>query len=374
MILESIMLRNFCLFRGEQSFDLTPLPAPRNAGTRPIVLFGGNNGTGKTTLLDAVQLALYGPRARCSKRAGLAYKEFLRRSIHHGAKELEGAGVSLSFRYASQGEEHLYDISRSWSARGGKLREDLRVLRDGLHDRRYSEHWNQLVEEFFPLEVSQLFFFDAEKIRSLAEDETSSEVLGTAVKALLGLDVVERLISDAGVLEAKLTTELDESAKPPEDRAELERLRADIDVRKTDRSELENALRRARQEVERFEADFAAAGGRHWEARNKRELRKKELQKEIAACDSRLLSLAGSEVPLALVTDLLARVEDQDKREQGRAEAEVIERLLRQRDDELLALLVASKASSSLVKKVEAHLAGDRQLRASPAREIAPRL
>ncbi len=69
MILEQITLRNFCLFRGEQSFDLTPLSAPRNAGTRPIILFGGNNGTGKTTLLDAVQLATYGPRARCSKRA-----------------------------------------------------------------------------------------------------------------------------------------------------------------------------------------------------------------------------------------------------------------------------------------------------------------
>ncbi|MGO9463291.1 MAG: AAA family ATPase [Isosphaeraceae bacterium] len=61
MILESITLRSFCLFRGEQSFDLAPLPAPRNAGARPIVLFGGNNGTGKTTLLDAVQLALEGP-------------------------------------------------------------------------------------------------------------------------------------------------------------------------------------------------------------------------------------------------------------------------------------------------------------------------
>ncbi len=71
-------------------------------------------------------------------------------------------------------------------------------------DRWHSEHWNQLVEDFFPLEVSQLFFFDAEKIRSLAEDETSSQVLGSAVKSLLGLDVAERLIADASVVEANL--------------------------------------------------------------------------------------------------------------------------------------------------------------------------
>ena len=68
MILEHVTLRNFCLYRGEQTFDLAPVPAPRGAGTRPIVLFGGTNGAGKTTLLDAIQLALYGTRARCSKR------------------------------------------------------------------------------------------------------------------------------------------------------------------------------------------------------------------------------------------------------------------------------------------------------------------
>src|SRR5438309_2210702 len=76
---------------------------------------GGVNGAGKTTLLDAIQLALYGTRARCSKRTNLAYDEFLRQSIHHGVSEYEGAGISLCFRYASGGEEHIYDVSRSWS-------------------------------------------------------------------------------------------------------------------------------------------------------------------------------------------------------------------------------------------------------------------
>ena len=81
--------------------------------------------------------------------------------------------------------------------------EDLRVFQDGLPDRTETEHWPQRVEELFPLEVSQLFFFDAEKIRTLAEDETSSQVLGTAVKSLLGLDIVERLIADAGELQTR---------------------------------------------------------------------------------------------------------------------------------------------------------------------------
>ena len=158
MILEHVTLRDFCLFRGEQTFDLTPMPAPKNAGMRGIVLFGGVNGAGKTTLLDAIQLALYGTRARCSKRAGLAYDEFLRKSIHHGIGESQGAGVSLAFRYAAGGEEHVYDVRRSWNVQGGKVREELRVLLDGDVDRGHSEHRNQLVEDFFLVAVSLLFF------------------------------------------------------------------------------------------------------------------------------------------------------------------------------------------------------------------------
>src|SRR5262249_25861432 len=324
MMLERVTLRDFCLYRGEQSFDLTPLPAPRNAGMRPIILFGGTNGAGKTTLLDAIQLALYGIRARCSKRTNLSYDEFLRQSIHHGVSESDGAGVSLVFRYAAGGEEHVYEVGRSWSVQGRKIREEAQVSLDGLPDRWHSHHWGQLVEDFFPLEVSQLFFFDAEKIRSLAEDETSSQVLGTAVKSLLGLDIAERLIADAGVLEGRLTRAL-ETTPPPEDRADLERsvdqLRAEIDALTIERGEHENLRQRAESELQRLEEEFKAAGGRHWEGRTERERRKEGLEKEIRECASRLVSLAGAELPLCLVGDLLEGVERQDEREQQVAEA-----------------------------------------------------
>jgi DNA sulfur modification protein DndD len=91
MILEQLTVHNFGLYRGRQVFDLTP--ARRGNRSLPIVLFGGINGGGKTTLFDAIQFALYGPRARCSRRASLSYEDFLRQSIHHSVSEREGAGV-----------------------------------------------------------------------------------------------------------------------------------------------------------------------------------------------------------------------------------------------------------------------------------------
>ena len=58
MILNQLTLRNSCLYGGTQVLDLAP--TQRRGLPEPIVLFGGINGGGKTTLLDAVQLVLYG--------------------------------------------------------------------------------------------------------------------------------------------------------------------------------------------------------------------------------------------------------------------------------------------------------------------------
>src|SRR5437868_14690968 len=112
MILQQLTLRNFCLFRGTQALDLSP--AHRYGRSRPIVLIGGINGGGKTTFFDAIQLALYGARARCSKRANLSYHDFLIQSIHYAAAPMEGAGVALSFRYATDGEEREYEVRGNW--------------------------------------------------------------------------------------------------------------------------------------------------------------------------------------------------------------------------------------------------------------------
>jgi DNA sulfur modification protein DndD len=202
MILEQLRIENFCLFRGSQTFELAPVTV--RGKLRPITLFGGMNGGGKTTLLDAIQLALYGNRARCSKRGTLSYDEFLKRSTHQGSTRAKTAGVTVSFRHVLNGEGHLYDVRRHWHLGDGRVKEELRVSCDGLPDAWLTDNWSQLVEELFPLEISQLFFFDAEKIRTLAEEENRGQALGIAIKTLLGLDIVERLIADSLVLKARI--------------------------------------------------------------------------------------------------------------------------------------------------------------------------
>ena len=359
MILNQITLHNFCLYRGEQAFDLTPVR--RGARHAPIVLFGGMNGGGKTTLLDAVQLVLYGPRARCSKRGDKGYEEFLKNCIHHGAEPGEGAAIQLAFRYAAEGTEHLYEVTRRWSEAGGRVRETVQVRRDGEVDHWLSSNWNQLVEELIPFGIAQLCFFDAEKIRFLAEDETSTEALGTAIKSLLGLDLVERLITDAGVLEGRLA----KRARKSNDLADMERLegelaskQAEIERLVQERGTLENPRLAAHERVLDAEEKFARTGGEHWQQREARQRQAAEVSHSLREGEQRLIALAAIETPLALVGGLLRKASQQATREVLAAETDVIAKLLSSRDARLLKLL-KKKGSTSAVTLVEEFIEAD---------------
>ena len=58
------------------------------------------------------------------------------------------------------------------------------------------------LNELVPVGVSELFFFDGEKIAELAEDDTGG-ALGDAIRRFLGLDLIERLRNDLRVYALK---------------------------------------------------------------------------------------------------------------------------------------------------------------------------
>jgi len=207
MRLNRLVLRNFGLFRGEQSLDLRLRDGDEH---RPIVLVGGHNGAGKTTLLEAVRICLHGRLAFGSRVTDVAYQRYLRGRLHR-AVDLRSAAtyasVGLEFEYSHLGRTSRYFVQRAWEPRGGAgVKETLRVLRnDEPLDEVDSELWSDFVRTLVPPGVAQLFFFDGEKIKRLAEEETEAIALGESIKALLGLDLVERLQADLDVFSAKHT-------------------------------------------------------------------------------------------------------------------------------------------------------------------------
>ena len=104
MILEELTLTDFRVFKGKHTFDLAP--RTKYGKKRPIVLFGGLNGTGKTTTLTAVRLALYGKQSLGLGTSLKKYSDFLLNSIHKAKDSLiqpVSSTIELRFSYAHLG-------------------------------------------------------------------------------------------------------------------------------------------------------------------------------------------------------------------------------------------------------------------------------
>jgi DNA sulfur modification protein DndD len=359
MILDEITLHNFGIYLGEHRIDLRP-----RGSKRPIVLIGALNGSGKTTLLDALQLVLYGKFAECSNRRELSYEEFLRRSIHRKVDASDGAAIELRFRHHVEGVEQAYRVRRTWAAGGKTVRERLDVSRNGNADPSLAERWPELVEEFIPSRLARFFFFDGEKIESLADLDRSTDVLATAIRSLLGLDIVEQLDADLRVVERRNR----DREQPDEEKAKASALDAKLEeldrliARITERvGSANNELTTQQKVVARAQKRFDDAGGSLAAQRGIVEAQRKEVESQLERSHERLQGVAEGDSPLLLVRNLVERLA---ARGLSNGSAEVAS-LLTARDEQAISFIASNGGSAALANALRAFFEADRASRRS---------
>lgn len=352
MILDEITLHDFGTYGGRQTITLTP-----ESPERPIILFGGLNGGGKTTLLDALQLCFFGNVAQCAGRADLAYDEYLRRSVHRGAVSPE-AGIEVSFRHTVDGAEQTWRLSRSWTV-NETVKERFQVFRDDIFDKAASDHWSTQVEEFIPARIAPLFLFDGEKVERYADLEEAPVLVRTAIQNLLGLDIVERLGTDLISIERKRKSDL----AAPAEAEELSALREDIQSLVTRRArllrerasglnDLDQAKRRSVDLDQRYERE----GGALFEDRGRLEAELAVTSRGKDAVERSLRELASGALPLALVSDLVHQVATQAKLEEERARSAQTADILAAEHQEILKLQGILGLSSETRQEISSHL------------------
>jgi len=161
---------------------------------RPIILIGGGNGCGKTTLFDAIYHALYG----------------LEIKTMHQFEELFNAGVKLeqgmdrknivleiSFSGLVLGQEIPYKLRRTYQLIDGKVRWNVELNMNG---NRYSygiatptaqktqneEVVNKIIAANLPSELSNYFLFDAMKTSELVKEEQINRLIMKNINSVMG--------------------------------------------------------------------------------------------------------------------------------------------------------------------------------------------
>ncbi len=266
MHLREVHVRNWRSYRNA-TFTL-PKPNTR----RNVILVGAQNGTGKTSLLIALYLGLFGREVMhliegvrlysADADRSRTYKGLMEQIVHRPSLRQDGPHCSVQLRFETP-ESGSVLIQRRWNFnRGGKVR-DLNT-RDGEEvlievnaQRRIYPSWqdaNGRIEELlFPWSVMPCFFFDGEQAQERVE-AAGGRALLDAVNTLYGTGILDTL-SDSlkGFIQSEKDKLRRETGSIRTD--ELDQKREHLEETKEQLKQIEGDLTAKRRERDAVEAE-----------------------------------------------------------------------------------------------------------------------
>jgi DNA sulfur modification protein DndD len=368
MLFRELVLENFGSYLGKNTLNLLP---DSSAESRPIILIGGMNGGGKTTIMDAMRLALYGARAQCSTRGNLSYGDFLDQCVSRQTPLTEKARIELAFQVAEEGELQEIRIVRYWERNPKEGKDTLGILVNDWADKTLLNTWDEYIENLLPLGISNLFLFDGEQVKELAEQETPPVGVFDAIQSLLGLELAERLATDLDVLvtrkrkdnaTGKQLEAIDEiESRLEQQQVELNELTAGL-------AQLDAKLAIAIEQEQQAFDKFVLEGGKIAAQGKELDLAATAIKTQIDRQRQELADLAAGNLPLGLITPLLIQIRTQGEIEIRHQQGKAALDLLVDRDRRLLEFLQQQQLLSTQITDIQAFLDRENQSLAQEAK------
>lgn len=169
MIIHAITLQNFGIYASEHRLELRPKSDGRFQ--QPIILLRGQNGAGKSTLMEAIRLGLHGKLSLGNRSTQKEYEQYLERRIYRApdGQTAPFAAIQLEFDHVFLGQRRQYRLERRWEKPNSRLTSELRLWIDGTLSQASEDESEYLLRELVSPGMAELFFFDGEKINTLAE-------------------------------------------------------------------------------------------------------------------------------------------------------------------------------------------------------------
>jgi DNA sulfur modification protein DndD len=259
MLIKEITLNNFRIYKGSNAINLLP------DREKNIVVVSGKNGFGKTTFLMSLVWCLYGRQMEkvdelyqkeIADKGG--YGKYIGNTLNRLAKN-EGEtkfSVSVIFRDVKIPEISCNEvkITRTFDT-VTSTNDKVEVLIDGFQNQLIQDlttEGKQDGEEIFirdfilPIEIAKFFFFDAEKIVSLAEINSPEQrrILSKAYTEVLGIKKYEDLKDQL----ENIQDEYRKKSAKPQDRTEFNQIETDIKNKLISIDEIDNQIQELNQE------------------------------------------------------------------------------------------------------------------------------
>lgn len=326
MILNEVVVENVGAYGGRHTFDLHPRQG------RPVVLVGGANGAGKTTLFRSILLCLYGRRYMSAGTPPKQYRAAIARLLHRSrdSRRADAASVSVSFQYGDGNHSINYRVTRSWQNNASHMNEHLamdRAKSDGEFENlgMDSKETQAFIDRMLPRGIADLFFFDGERIKDIAESGNEDEHIRSSLDALLGLDTVTRLHTDLG-LHILRSSGLNgaETAKEIEQKmVEKRDIEAKLGSLIEKQAFHEAEISRLQTNLAAKEDEFYRLGGRFAEKRQELAEAKAQLEHRLQVVGEEIREFCNDTLPLCTASELLKQLQADLLSDMDKAKAQI---------------------------------------------------
>lgn len=316
MLLLNLTVDNFGVFRGTHSFELAPQSEDAHQ-LRHLTIFSGHNGSGKTTIFQAIMLALHGSLAFSDKLDLRQYHSFISNRMYyvpHEAKSNAGwsrSSVSISFQYVRSGQILNIQVERRWHRQGRGVQEALTVLQNGAAPDVDVADYQTWLNDLIPPGLGYFCFFDAEQLDALASPEQQNRILRENLERLLGIDLIQRLQNDMEqyALHQGSPVKIEHLyAKVLEYRSVVDELDGQLDQLRKESEEISTDLLNCEAALAQQERLLASEGGAYATRRPLLKNRLQTVQKDIETISSQLRELVTELLPFALTPELCVKL------------------------------------------------------------------
>lgn len=180
---------------------------------RPIILVGGANGCGKTTLFDAIYHALYGLQIKNKKEFEELFNAGVKNEL---GMEHKSIVLEVTFTGVVLGRETPYRLRRAYQLMDGRVLKSNELNMDGnrfvygsgstsIQRSTNEEIVNKIISANLPAELSNYFLFDAMKTSDLVKEEQINKLIMKNINSVMGFNKYSQLrrISESMLAEKK---------------------------------------------------------------------------------------------------------------------------------------------------------------------------
>ncbi|WP_433619283.1 DNA sulfur modification protein DndD [Paenibacillus cellulositrophicus] len=314
MQINKLILRNIGAYNGNyNSFDF------KTSGKQNVILLGGKNGAGKTTILESLRIVLFGSMAYGLVTENEPYFRRIRsllnrQALHEGEKN--NYQISLDYTSTEEFEPNQYSLTRSWTIKNEKLREYFSVRKNGAHlsAQEISDYQNKLREEM-PPRLFELCLFDGEDISRIVSEEKIPEYLSESGKILFNLDLFVNLEKDLQTYRLQYTQKNADTAKDIE---EIDKVESEISTLKQSLVEIELQKSNCEEEImtltdliRKDKKDFEIHGGLIQEKRQELVIKVNQIENQRKINTDTIKDFIHSILPFYIARGQLEKVDRQ---------------------------------------------------------------